>query len=586
MRCRNSRRFAVVAAWACAGTAHAQPDAPRGVVLAINSPLRSADVGSADAPALADIYLDLGSKDGVGEGAVLQLEHQIVATDPTTGKTLRDHFALGTITVAKSGDRISVAHAAADLARRIAPGDRVLLTTAPKAYADAWQSQIDDHKPLTARTPDPTLDHNGLARDAWQETLGRPLEYRIARWQQLLTEDPQTPYRRSIETEINHLQDQQRKRDAAIAQSRSTTADRASRIEELATELVGTRDQILHISAIGSTDPGRPTDIALTVTDPKQVGRAYLYTRGPDQPGYRRSELVRDGDAYLRGQIPANATQWYAEVPAPNGGRATPAIGSPSSPRELHVAADLTDPPPMMGRSHIDIHFDFVDFDGKLAKGYDHYYQVEGDFMYRFLRPIYSVRLGFGTLTGIGGPKHVIDSDPLQSCRTAGGNYACKRVTFSYVYSEYEFKLNKILAVLLRPQIGVLSTDAMPDTESGRCQTRNSAGCQFLTGAGGRVRLRIGDEQATNLVLGASFSRGVGTLLEANYHWLPARVVPVQVSVQVTDQPVVDNFGVRLIADIGYRRLRWFYPSLRVSYQARSLQHTGVSGGMALNFDW
>jgi hypothetical protein len=554
------------------------------VVLAIQSPQRSDAKGAAEA--LADIYLDLGSQHGVGEGAVLQLEHQIIATDPTTRKTLRDYFVLGTITVAKSGDRISVAHAKSDLTRRIAPGDRVRLTTAPKAYVDAWRSPTDNHTPATTRTVDPTMDHNDLARDAWQETLGRPLEHRIARWRQLLTEDPQTPFRRSIEAEINSLEDQQRKRDAAIAKARSTSADRAARIEELAADLMGGRDQMLQISAIGRTEPGHPTDIAFAVTAPKKVGRAYLYTRVPGQPGYRRIELAPDGDAYLRGQIPANAAQWYAEVIPPAGSTPTPAIGSPHSPRELQVARDLTEAPPTANRSHIDIHFDFVDFDGKLAKGYDHYYQVEGDFMYRFLRPIYSVRLGFGSLTGIGGPKDVIDSDPSQSCRTVGGDYACKRVTFSYVYSEYEFKLTKILALLLRPQIGVLSTDDMPNAESGRCQTRDSAGCQFLTGAGGRLRLRIGDEQATNLVLGASFSRGVGTLLEANYHWLPARVVPVQVSVQVTDQPVVDNFGVRLIGDIGYRRLRWFYPSLRVSYQARSLQHTGVSGGMALNFDW
>jgi hypothetical protein len=138
----------------------------------------------------------------------------------------------------------------------------------------------------------------------------------------------------------------------------------------------------------------------------------------------------------------------------------------------------------------------------------------------------------------------------------------------------------------VRPQIGVLSTDTKAGDNATRCQSSDVTGCQFLTGLGGRLRLRIGEEQATNLVLGASFSRGIGTLLEATYHWLPAPVVPVQITVQVTDQPVIEDFGVRLIGDVGYKRLGWFYPSLRVSYQARSLVHTGVSGGMAMNFDW
>ena len=87
-------------------------------------------------------------------------------------------------------------------------------------------------------------------------------------------------------------------------------------------------------------------------------------------------------------------------------------------------------------------------------------------------------------------------------------------------------------------------------------------------------------------MLGVGFTSGVGTLLEATYHWLPSRVVPVELSVQVTDQPVPEDFGVRLIADVGWRGTSWFYPSARVSYQARDLDHSGVSGGVAMNFDW
>ena len=37
---------------------------------------------------------------------------------------------------------------------------------------------------------------------------------------------------------------------------------------------------------------------------------------------------------------------------------------------------------------------------------------------------------------------------------------------------------------------------------------------------------------------------------------------------------------------VGVRRFGWFFPSVRVSYQARDIHHAGVSGGMAMNFDW
>jgi hypothetical protein len=43
---------------------------------------------------------------------------------------------------------------------------------------------------------------------------------------------------------------------------------------------------------------------------------------------------------------------------------------------------------------------------------------------------------------------------------------------------------------------------------------------------------------------------------------------------------------VRLVADVGLRSLSWFYPSARVSYQARDIDHSGFGGGIALNFDW
>ena len=101
-----------------------------------------------------------------------------------------------------------------------------------------------------------------------------------------------------------------------------------------------------------------------------------------------------------------------------------------------------------------------------------------------------------------------------------------------------------------------------------------------------RARVRFGQERGTNLELGVGFASHVGTLFEAAYHWAPRPVVPIKFSVQVTDMPVPEDYGVRLVGDIGWRGVRWVYPSLRLSYQARDIHHAGVSGGMAMNFDW
>lgn len=551
-----------------------------------------------------DIYVDLGARDGVGAGSELELQHEVVVRDPRTGTTLRDRFALGTLVVEKSGDHLSVAHADDVLAKRVLAGDHVRLVSDVKRFADPWAEQVASSKPveevvMPAGTPGPAapaVDHAELARHAWEDTLGQAPEQRIARWQKLLEEDPKSPYARLVANEIVSLRAQVAARDAAVAKASSVRADdRNPRIAALAEALrPSLREQgdVLSLAAFERVVPGRAIPIAFLVREPAEVARAWLYVRAPGEPGFRRLELVRDGDAYLRATIAVELVRaprldWYVEVQRPGATSSpTPVLGSAAAPRALLVEDDVTEAPIEGGRSHVDAHVDYVDFDGGLNKGFDQYYQAEIDFSYRFLSPVYAVRLGFGTLSGTGGPKDVIDEDPNNTCRDNAGTYRCKRVTFSYVYSEVELRLRPNIALMLRPQAGLLTTDTMESTTAGRCTGKDVSQCEFLTGIGGRVRLRLGSEQGTNLVLGAGFTDNVGTLLEAAYHWLPTPFVPVQLTVQVTDQPVPEDFGVRLIGDVGLRKLSWFYPSLRLSYQARDIDHAGFSGGLAMNFDW
>ena len=548
----------------------------------------------------ADIYVDLGARDGVGAGSELELLHEVVVRDPRTGATLRDHFALGTIAVVKSGEKVSVARADAELRKRVLAGDRVRLVSEQRRFVDPWAEQVAASKgtPLPVAPPPPRrggepIDHARLAREAWESTLGKPLEDRIARWLDLLRADPHSPYVASVQREIATLRSQLAARDAALARARSENrADRGPRIARLAALLERSHD-VLAIAPVDRAEPGKPLAIAFLVRDPERVAKAWLYVRRVGAPGFQRLELAPDGDAYLRATIDAAhvrapGVQWYVEaLDAGPDGDPAPVLGSQSSPNVIAIERAVVEEPIESGRSHIDAHVDYVDFDGGLSKGFDQYYQAEIDFTYRFLTPVYAVRLGFGTLGGKGGPKDVIDADMTESCLDANGDYRCKAVNFSYVYTEVEYRIRPNVAIMLRPQAGLLTTDVMPAGGRNRCRdAENVEGCEFFTGFGGRVRLRLGREDATNLVIGAGFTDGVGTLLEAAYHWRPAPAVPVQLSVQVTDQPVPEDFGVRLIGDVGWRELSWFYPSVRVSYQARDIDHAGFSGGLAMNFDW
>jgi hypothetical protein len=556
----------------------------------------------------ADVYIDLGAKDGVGTGTEVELLHEIVAKDPRTGATLRDRFALGTLVVVKSGDRLSVARADPSLAKRVLAGDTVRLVSAKRTFVDPWVAQVEasrlgpDADPGTQTPPPvpgaPAVDHVGIAGKAWQETLARSPEERIARWQKLLKEDPRTPYRKLIDNEITSLEAQIKARDEALARARSIDGrDRNPRIAHLAEELAKSshveRGAVLSVAPLQRAVPGRAIQLAFLVRMPSAIKQAWLYVKPEGEPGYRRIELAADGDAYLRGTIDGNSVKagtlaWYVEAIGRGAdAEVEPVLGSQSAPNAIEIDANVEEKPIEQGRSHIDAHVDYVDFDGGFSDGHDQYYQAEIDFTYRFLQPIYAVRLGFGTLSGMGGPKDVIDADMTRRCIDADGEYRCKRVDFTYVYTELEFRIRPNVALMIRPQAGLLATDEQMDPAAGRCRsTSDPTGCRFETGFGARARVRFGEEIGTNLVIGASFTDGVGTLLEAAYHWLPHLKVPVQLTVQVTDQPLPEDFGVRLVGDVGFRNWSWFYPSVRLSYQARDIDHGGVSGGLALNFDW
>ncbi|MCX5743231.1 MAG: hypothetical protein NT062_12125 [Proteobacteria bacterium] len=547
-----------------------------------------------------DIYIGLGARDGVGAGSELELLHQVVARDPRTGATLHDRFALGTIVVEKSGASVSIARADEALVKRVLVGDAVRLVSAKRTFADPWAEQVATSKgeveppvaplvvgPAIPSVPTPAIDHAGLALAAWKATVGQPIDQRIARWTELQRTDPRSPYHAAVDAEITSLRRQAAQRVEAIARASATAAARPGRDPHLLDLIhaldIPERDAELIVAPLERAVPGRAIELAFIARN--LAAPAALFVRPAGESGFRRSELRRDGDAYVRGTIEASqvhvgALAYYVVV----GDREV--IGTADNPRTITVEPTVAEAPVELHRTHIDAHVDYVDFDGKFDKGYDQYTQAELDFTYRFLEPIYAFRLGFGTLTGTGGPKDVIDLDPTGCIDTITHTYRCRRVTFSYIYTELEFRLRKTVALLLRPQVGLLTTDTM-NSGNDRCKTsKDIGGCAFETPFGLRARVRLGEEDSTNLVLGVGITRDVGTLLEVAYNWRPHPVVPVQLSVQVTDQPVVENFGVRIIADVGIRQLAWFYPSVRVSYQARDIDHTGFSGGLALNFDW
>ena len=551
------------------------------------------------------IYVDVGGQHGVGAGTALELQREIIARDPSTGATLRDRFALGELTVVRAGDHVCEAVPDDATRGRVKVGDRVEILSTGARYVDPWAERVAASRralpTVSATTGAPIRDRGeaertvaaaAVVQTAWRETLGKPPAVRVAVWQQFIDGHPDSPYLAAIRKEMASLAEQADALDraAAAATAPGPVVDRRQALAAALIELRGggNVDSILWSSVPGRVRPGDPVAFAFVVPTALPAGAAWLYVRSDGSGSFARVPLTADGDAYLRATVPGDQVRagelaWFVEI-----GDHPVGQGSREAPGQIVVDADVGEPPPARARTSIETSLDYVDFDGGLAGGFDQYYQADLAFTYRFLTPVHAIRLGFGSLSGKGGPKDVIDGDFSKKCLDGQGVYRCRQVDFSYVYTEVEFHPRSNLAVMLRPQAGVLTTDTSPMAGNGsRCKDASSLDdCEFFTGLGLRARVRLGDERGTNLELGVGITARVGTLFEAAYRWAPTAKVPIKLSVQVTDLPVPEDFGVRLVGDVGWRGKRWVYPSLRVSYQARDIDHAGLSGGLGLNFDW
>ena len=548
------------------------------------------------------VYIDLGSRDGVGADTELELVREVVVTDPVSRSVLRDKFALGTLTVVKAGERVCQARPSEDLAGRVKVGDEIRVASERRRFVDPWAMRVAESKQVKdvpeTIAPGPGADRAIAARAveealaaraAWESTLGRPPSDRAQLWRAFLASRPSSPYAAVIRTEIASLEAQQETLDRAAAAATATepVLDRRRALAQALAELRrdSTRGK-LWVGAPSRVAHGQPVVLTFAVRE-QLAGAMWLYVRG-DDGAFRRVELTPDGDAYLRATIPAEhvrgeRVEWFVEI-----GEGAARMGSREEPYRIAVDRDVVEPPPAPNRTTISTSIDYVDFDGGLAKGYDQYYQAEADFTYRFLKPVHAVRIGFGSLSGKGGPKDVIDEAVNDDCRDQNGSYYCRSVDYTYVYTEVELQPKPQVAIMLRPMAGLLTTDRDESMGSpGRCRDSTQLDdCEFVTGFGFRGRVRFGDERGTNLQIGLGFTDQVGTLFEAAYHWAPKPVVPVKLAVQVTDLPVTSDFGVRLVSDVGWRGTSWVYPSVRLSYQARDIDHAGFSGGLGLNFDW
>ncbi|HEU5054989.1 MAG TPA: hypothetical protein VFU21_00630, partial [Kofleriaceae bacterium] len=454
-----------------------------------------------------------------------------------------DWVPLGSARLAQVGRQLSMALVAGDLAAQIRVGDRV----------EIYRAGAEPEPPAapSAAPPDEDLPEVDPATEElltlWASMSGQWLDARIAGWERYLARRPDSPHAAALRedlAELRRLRDLMRSPD-----------------DTLETEALG---GIAHRAPSRAT-AGEAAPLAFLIEDETRLSSAWLHYRRRGEASYKRALLERDGDLYLRGSIPAGAmaapgVEYFVEVATASGQVGT-AVGRPDDPIEIEVerptvASAFTGAP---SRSSVTVrgsYLDFATFDGRSGERTDRFFMTEADFAYRVSRWLSAVRAGFGSVQGEGG---FADERYDEMNRP-------DKVGFNYGYAEIE----------LHPQGSPLGLALRAVSGVG----------QEGFGLGGEARLRVGDPDGTHVSLGGSRIAELGFLSDLRLQLATIPRAPIGFTVAVTDQPNEGDLGMLFATDVGWRALPWLAPTLRLSYQARTVVHSGLGAGFGLVFGW
>ncbi|MBK9030881.1 MAG: hypothetical protein IPL61_06000 [Myxococcales bacterium] len=501
-----------------------------------------------------EIYINLGEGAGLTSGARIRLKRPIALRHPVTRKPVNDWLPLGDGTVTDVGAQLTRIALPPDLLQVVKVGD----------IAEIYVERAEAVTPRPP-TPTPTLDDRPLPTvdpetaqvlQVWRSTTAQPIEARIAAWSGWLAAHGDSPFAEAVRADLEVLR----------ATQQAMTPDLPGR----------PRVVNLHVEHAMPTEAagGAPVALAFVLAEPREVVAASLHVRTVGQPTFERVELTREHDIYLRGTLPAAlvvapGVEYFVEAVGADGNAAA-AYASDASPATIAVPA----PPPIdrftatRRRTQLTIigsYLDFATFDdrtdgtGATLDRSDRFAQTEIDVLYRLDGLVGGVRLGFGAYGGRGG----------FSDRSWTAANPAPVIGFQYGYVETELRLPTDRGVT----VGVAGRFIAGVGREG-----------FGVGAAGRIRL--GDPDATNLSIGASGLQQVGFASDLRLETWPRELLPVGISVAVTDQPGNGDLGVRLATDVGYQVRPWVRPTVRVSWQGRTATHAGVGGGAGLVFDW
>jgi hypothetical protein len=490
-----------------------------------------------------EIYVDLGGGRGIIAGAALRIKRTITLRHPVTHAPVQDWIPIGSASVTAVGAVMSRA-VVGDLVSEIRAGDvaEILVIGAEPA------APIAPAAPTAAAPPVDPATAEVLALFAAQ--AGQPLEARIAGWEHYLSTRPGSPYADGIRRELDSLH-------ALLDQLHPQTVAHGADV------LTTVQHAPLDTAVAGTAIP-----VVFVLDKPQQVASAYLHYRQVGDRTYRSLLLAREHDIYLRGVVPAEVVQppgvdYFVEVSTPTGHSGL-ALGTPSQPISVEVPAPaiLDRFASRPGRSSVKLdtdYLDFASFDKRAGDHRDWMVASTVDFTYRLDHIVESLGVGYGVYAGAGGYANQT-WDPMNPIPRSGFDY------------------------------GYMDAELGGHTDAG---VHLSVGGQLIAGVGRQGfgmgvegRFRIGDRDATNLLLSARTIDQVGTLSLIRFGTRLAQRLLFGVSVAATDQPNQGDLGVRLGSDVEVIGSGNVSVLLHGSWQGRSIDHGGLGGGAGLGVYW
>lgn len=488
-----------------------------------------------------EIYVNIGAKQGLGDGAALRIKRTINLRHPVSRAPIVDWIPIGSATVTESGTGLSRA-VIGELIDRVKIGDVVEALVTDGSAAPPLPAP----KPHTDEPPPLPVDPQVAAVMAvFAQQSGLSLDARIAAWESYLSTAKGSPFAESVRQDVGQLQE---------LRNLMKSKDPAS------AEIFAQLDHDAPRSAVA----GEPLPLVFVLDAPELVASAYLHYRTRGSRTFTRVLLVRENEIYLRGAVPAPAVtapgvDYFVEVSTPNGTSGL-AFRTPGDPLGVTVK-----PPTVVdrfeerqGRTTMTLsaeYLDFRTFDRREGDRTDRMYDARVDVGYRLASMVRRIGVGYGAIGGQGGYRNET-YDPAASPLPESG--------YHYGYADIEVGIPRyVIGGKLIAGVG-------------------KAG--FGMGVEGRGR--VGAWDGTNLTVSGRKIPEVGWDTHVRFGTQPVDDLLLGISIGATDMPNEGHIGAKLATELQWIGTESVTVLVRGSWQGRSSIHGGIGGGAALGVTW